>query len=272
MKCHFVDSRIDFFSALAEKLGSEFEFAPHSPAAVETFNQSDVILIGIPSSSDPLFQSRIALLNRITRTPGASPVVATLPQSERHTPRLVFEAGAYDCFVETVSIEEIRIVLRRAAKFKEMTEELGLLRSEAPTAGFRNVIGSNPKMRAIYSFAARVANSDATILITGETGTGKDLLARSIHEASPRISQPFVAVACSSLPEHLIEAELFGHERGAFTGANSSRQGRFEAAQNGTLFLDEVGELSPSLQVKLLRVLQERVFERLGSNTPRRFN
>src|SRR3954470_7287711 len=174
MKCHFVDSRVDFFSALAEKLGSEFEFSPHPPTSVDHFGTSDVILIGIPSSSDPLFQARITLLQQITRTPGASPVVATVPQGDRHAPRVAFSAGAYDCFVETVSIDEIRIVLRRAARFKEMTDQLGLLRNETPSAGFRNVIGSNPKMRAIYAFAARVANSDAAILITGETGTGKD--------------------------------------------------------------------------------------------------
>jgi two-component system, NtrC family, response regulator AtoC len=269
MKCHFVDSRIGFFSALAEKLGPEFEFAPQPTE--ETYNSSDVILLGVPACSDPVFQARMSLLHRIGRTPGAAPVIAAIPHAERHTTRLVFQAGAYDCFVETASIEEIRIVLRRAAQFREMTEQLGHLRGEAPNVGFRNVIGSNPKMRAIYAFAARVANTDASILITGETGTGKDLLARNIHEGSQRVSQPFLSVSCSSLPEHLIEAELFGHERGAFTGANNSRQGRFEAVQTGTLFLDEIGELSPGLQVKLLRVLQDRLFERLGSNTPREF-
>src|SRR4051812_39395550 len=105
MKCHFVDSRIEFFSALAEKLGSEFEFAPHPPTSEDDFGASDVILIGIPSSSDPLFQSRIALLQRITRTPSASPVVATVSQGDRHAPHVAFSAGAYDCFIETVSID-----------------------------------------------------------------------------------------------------------------------------------------------------------------------
>src|SRR5437868_8067523 len=124
-------------------------------------------------------------------------------------------------------------------------------------------------MRAIYTFASKVAASDATVLISGETGTGKELLARAIHRASNRGREPFVAVACSSLPETLIEAELFGHEKGAFTGASAARRGRFEAAERGTIFLDEIGELSPGMQVKLLRVLQERSFERLGSNQRR---
>jgi DNA-binding NtrC family response regulator len=126
--------------------------------------------------------------------------------------------------------------------------------------------GTDGTMRPVFSLASKVAPTDANVLITGESGTGKELLARSIHLASPRASQPFVAVACSSLPETLIEAELFGHEKGAFTGANALRVGRFEAAGEGTIFLDEVGDLAPTLQVKLLRVLQERTLERLGSN------
>jgi DNA-binding NtrC family response regulator len=271
MKCYFVDSRLDFFLVLAEKLGAEFELSPAPPGA-DGYRACDVLILGIPSPGDGVFQERLALLHKMVRTAGAPPVVAYVPQSERQIVRTVFEAGAYDCFVETSSIEELRIVLRRAAKFKEISDELNRLRNETESAlGFRNVVGSNPKMRAVYAFASRVANTETSVLITGETGTGKDLLARSIHETSQRAAKPFIAVSCASLPEHLIEAELFGHERGAFTGANICRQGRFEAVQGGTLFLDEIGELSPGLQVKLLRVLQDGLFERLGSNTPRKF-
>ncbi len=272
MKCHFVDSRFDFFQVLSQKLGSEFEFSP-APACTDQFKSCDVVLLGIPAVSDEIFQERILLLQKIMRTPGAAPVIACVPQSEREVARAVFQAGAYDFFVETSSIEELRMVLRRAAKFKQMTDELDRLRKESPLdSGVCDVVGANPKMRAVYAFAARVANSETSIVITGETGTGKDLLARTIHEVSNRQSQPYMAVSCASLPEHLIEAELFGHERGAFTGAGNSRQGRFEAVQGGTLLLDEIGDISPGLQVKLLRVLQERVFERLGSNTPRKFS
>jgi DNA-binding NtrC family response regulator len=271
MKCLFVDSRLDFFTVLAEKLGSEFDLTPAPPGA-EHSSSCDVILLGIPPLLDSLFQERMLFLQKVMRSPGAAPVVACVPQSERQIGRMMFEAGAYDCFVESSSIEELRIVLRRAAKFKEMNDELDRLRKEAPEAAFRSVIGSNPKMRAVYGFASRVANTETSVLVTGETGTGKDLLARSIHEASQRASLPYIAVSCASLPEHLIEAELFGHERGAFTGASCSRQGRFEAVHGGTLFLDEIGELSLGLQVKLLRVLQDGVFERLGSNTPRKFS
>jgi len=128
------------------------------------------------------------------------------------------------------------------------------------------LVGNSPKMRQIHSLINKVADSNSTILITGESGTGKELAARAIHELSPRRDQPFVPVNCGAIPEELLESELFGHVRGAFTGAVNSRQGRFQLANGGTLFLDEIGEMSPKLQVKLLRVLQERQFEPVGSD------
>jgi transcriptional regulator with PAS, ATPase and Fis domain len=128
------------------------------------------------------------------------------------------------------------------------------------------LVGNSPKMRQIHSMINKVADSNSTILITGESGTGKELAARAIHELSPRRGQPFVPVNCGAIPEELLESELFGHVRGAFTGAVNSRQGRFQLANGGTLFLDEIGEMSPKLQVKLLRVLQEREFEPVGSD------
>jgi two-component system response regulator AtoC len=184
--------------------------------------------------------------------------------------RTAMLAGASDHFVESGSMEELRHILRRAAQFHEMNRELQRLRFSGRELGdFMSIVGSDQKMRAIFTLASKVASTDATVLITGETGTGKELLARAIHQASQRARQPFVAVACASLPETLIEAELFGHEKGAFTGAATARRGRFEAAERGSIFLDEIGELTPGLQVKLLRVLQERTFERLGSNQAR---
>jgi DNA-binding NtrC family response regulator len=178
--------------------------------------------------------------------------------------------GAYDCFVETSSMEELRVVLRRAIEFHLLKQEVEKLRSSQQINGsFHPIIACGPKMRAILEFSSKVATTDATVLLTGETGTGKEILARAIHDGSARSAAPFVPVCCTSLPETLIEAELFGHEKGAFTGAFAARQGRFEAAGKGTIFLDEIGDLPPELQVKLLRVLQERSFERLGSNQSR---
>jgi transcriptional regulator with PAS, ATPase and Fis domain len=142
-----------------------------------------------------------------------------------------------------------------------LTEE-----SAEVSSAMNPLVGNSPKMRQIHSLINKVADSNSTILITGESGTGKELAARAIHELSPRRDQPFVPVNCGAIPEELLESELFGHVRGAFTGAVNSRQGRFQLANGGTLFLDEIGEMSPKLQVKLLRVLQERQFEPVGSD------
>jgi DNA-binding NtrC family response regulator len=270
MKCHFVDSRADFFSVLADKLGSEFVWESVSSGDHEQLIDCDVIVLGLPDSEQPEFATRQAVLQKVASNPAGVPVVAFLASHDRQMARTAMLTGAYDYWVETSPMEELRIILRRAAQFHELNRELQRLRvSGLELQDFVSLVGCDQKMRAMFCLASKVAATDATVLITGETGTGKEVLARAIHQASPRAKQPFVAVACSSLPETLIEAELFGHEKGAFTGATSSRRGRFEAAERGTIFLDEIGELSPALQVKLLRVLQERSFERLGSNQAR---
>jgi DNA-binding NtrC family response regulator len=183
------------------------------------------------------------------------------------------EKGAYDSLASPPDMVELRLLLRRAHKFRQAVKELTQLRSEQPSPGrLQELIGSSEVMQQVFALAQKIAPCDVNVVITGETGTGKELLARAIHRLSPRAPSPFVAFSCSSLPETLIEDELFGHERGAFTGALLARRGRFETADAGTLFLDEIGDLSLNLQAKLLRVLQERSFERLGSSTPRQVN
>jgi two-component system, NtrC family, response regulator len=270
MLCHFIDHRTDFFALLAEKLGADFDLQPVSADDRELLTACDVIIIGLPLPDHADFQSRLSLLQKIVRNPLSVPVVAFLACPDRQLALTALMAGAYDHFVESGSMDELRVILRRASHFYELNRELQRLRvSGLELSDFVSIVGCDAKMRAIFSFASKVASTDATLLITGETGTGKEVLARAVHQASSRAQQPFVAVACSSLPETLIEAELFGHEKGAFTGATAARRGRFESAERGTMFLDEIGELSPGLQVKLLRVLQERTFERLGSNQPR---
>jgi DNA-binding NtrC family response regulator len=269
MKCYYLDPRSEFFAILGEKLGEPFELFPAASDDLDKLH-GDVIIVSLPVPEHPDYVPRLALLERVARNRAGVPVVAFIAAPDRELARRVMLSGAYDSFAESQSMEELRIVLRRASQFHEMNREVRRLRATSlELSDFVSIVGCEPKMRAIYTFASKVAATDATVLVTGETGTGKELLARAIHKASPRASGPFIAVACSSLPETLIEAELFGHERGAFTGANAARKGRFEAAEGGTIFLDEVGELSPGLQVKLLRVLQERTFERLGSNQSR---
>ncbi len=174
--------------------------------------------------------------------------------------------GACDFLTKPIDPEYLRLVVRRALRERSLQDEIMLLREQMQQRySFQNILSKNPQLHAIFELINNVAQTTTTVLVEGETGTGKELIARAIHQASARLRPgPFVAINCAALPESLLESELFGHEKGAFTGAIGQRQGRFELAHGGTLFLDEIGEISPATQVKLLRVLQERRFERVG--------
>jgi DNA-binding NtrC family response regulator len=175
--------------------------------------------------------------------------------------------GAYDYLSKPFNIAEVSMIAQRALERSRLIDENRYLQNELLSRyKFETIIGDSEKMQAAYVMAAKVAKQNVTVLITGESGTGKEILARAIHYQSTRGDKPFVKVNCAALPEHLLEDELFGHEKGAFTDASAQRIGRFEWAHQGTLFLDEIGEIAPSVQVKLLRVLQEREFERIGSS------
>jgi two-component system NtrC family response regulator len=173
--------------------------------------------------------------------------------------------GAFDYITKPFKNEELKLTVRKAIDMHRLVRENRLLTHELQQRfSFGNIVGRSKSMRTVYELIEKVAQTRATVLITGESGTGKELIARSLHFNSPRRDKPFISVSCSALPESLLESELFGHERGAFTGAYTLRKGRFELADGGTLFLDEVGDMAPALQVKLLRVLQEMNFERVG--------
>ncbi len=175
------------------------------------------------------------------------------------------QAGAYHYITKPVNLDELELVLDRALKARRIEAENVALRAELDQKyGLENLIGESAPMRQVFETVQQVAPSRATVLVTGETGTGKELIAHAIHNLSPRKNGPFIAVHAAALPTTLLESELFGHEKGAFTGAVERRMGRFELADGGTIFLDEVGELEPQMQVKLLRVLEERAFERVG--------
>jgi DNA-binding NtrC family response regulator len=174
------------------------------------------------------------------------------------------QLGAFDYLLKPFSTEQIDMVLQKAAKFDRLVKVNQELTSVAESAGLRRIIGDSPPMRALQDLIRSVARTDATVMISGETGTGKELIAHAIHHESLRRAKPFIRVNCAAVSESLIESEFFGHEKGAFTGALSSRIGRFELADGGTLLLDEVSEISLPLQAKLLRVLQERELERVG--------
>jgi DNA-binding NtrC family response regulator len=180
--------------------------------------------------------------------------------------RAVKEEGAYHYFERPVDPDRLRIVIDRAVEFTAAKRENELLRRQLQDRGaFGELVGKSESMREVYSLIEQVAPSSASVLITGESGTGKELVARTIHQLSPRKNAPFIAINCSAIPETLMESELFGHEKGAFTGAASRRQGCFELADTGTLLLDEIAEMPALLQTKLLRVIEERSLRRLGS-------
>ena len=176
--------------------------------------------------------------------------------------------GAYDYLTKPVDLQRLKILLDKIVERQETLREVKTLRRQLRDQGaFGSMIGNSPAMRKIYSVIEQAAPTSASILITGESGTGKELVAQTVHQLSPRAAFPFVAINCAAIPETLLESEIFGHEKGAFTGAADRRQGCFELADRGTLFLDEIGEMTLATQVKLLRVLQERTFRRLGGRT-----
>jgi DNA-binding NtrC family response regulator len=197
------------------------------------------------------------------------PVVVITGSDDRKDALEAIRRGAYGFFPKPFDEAEVMHIVTQAARVRRLECEVLRLRSELEMfRGFGRFVGSSPTLECVLKQARAVADTAATVLITGENGTGKEVLARAIHEESPRRDKPFIAVSCAALPETLVESELFGHEKGAFTGADRARKGRFELADGGTLFLDEIGELTLAAQVKLLRVLQERSFERLGGTRP----
>ena len=185
----------------------------------------------------------------------------------RSTAMEFLQRGAFDCIRKPPSLVEFKVIVGRAYEHGQMKAELDKMRRAMSAAqGCDRLVGSSGRAQVVYDLIQRVANLSAFVLITGESGTGKELVASAIHNLGNRAKNPFVAVSCGAIPESLIESELFGSEKGAYTGSMGARAGYFEQAGEGTLFLDEIGELSPHTQVKLLRVLQQREFSRLGSN------
>jgi len=207
------------------------------------------------------------LLRQIKKMAPDLAVILTTAQATVKAAVRAMRLGAFDYIRKTVGADELRAAVNRAAEHGNLAREVRRLRSEIERArGLVELIGQSPPMRQLFSLVERVANSDATVLIVGESGTGKELLSRTIHRIGPRAEQPFVAFDCSALSPSLLEAELFGHEKGAFTGAGKARRGLFREAHRGTIFLDEIGDIAPSVQNKLLRVLQEREIKPVGGD------
>jgi len=207
----------------------------------------------------------LELLNKVKEKNPDLPIVVITAFAEVDKAVQAMQAGAFNYLAKPFSNDELIITLKKAAQHYSLIRENCRLRDEIKgKSGFGGMVGKNPKMLQVYQLIEKVAPTHASVLITGESGTGKELVAKAIHVNSPRESRPFIAVNCAALSENLLESELFGHEKGAFTGAVAMRKGRFELADSGTIFLDEVGEIPLALQSKLLRVLQEKTFERVG--------
>ncbi len=217
---------------------------------------TDLIMPGI---------SGIEILKEISTLNIKTPVLVITAFGTVQTAVEAMKLGAFEYVTKPFNLDEIMIVINKALNLSKLQKENLMLKMQLMKKyKFEGIVGDSPSMQVVYRLIEQIADTDSTVMILGDSGTGKELIAKTIHYNSSRSQGPFVPLNCAAIPRDLLESELFGHEKGAFTGAINTRIGRFELAQNGTIFLDEVGELDPSLQVKLLRVLQEREFERVG--------
>ncbi len=210
----------------------------------------------------------MALLRRAHELDPAMPVIVVTGFATIESAVEAVKGGAFDYLPKNFSVEQLRVAVDRALRHRSLQVENANLRTQLQQAlGFENIVGTSPAITRVFELVKKAARSEANILVVGESGTGKELIARAVHANSPRAAQAFVPVDCASLPEQLLESELFGHEKGAFTGAVRSKPGLMEVAHRGTLFLDEIAELPSTLQVKLLRALQERQLRRVGGTS-----
>jgi DNA-binding NtrC family response regulator len=255
-------------SGLLRREGYEVEQAESGDAAVARIaaEPMDLVLTDLALGSGP---SGMDVLRAVRETQPETPVVMITAHGSEKIAVEAMKSGASDYVPKPFDNDEIRLVVRRALERTRLERENRLLRDRIDREWrFENLIGSGRAMAQVFETVRKVAETDLTVLIRGESGTGKELVAQALHQRSARRARPFVAVNCAAISRELVESELFGHERGAFTGADARRLGKFEAAHGGTIFLDEIGDMPPATQAKVLRVLQERTLERVGGNQP----
>jgi DNA-binding NtrC family response regulator len=263
-----VDDEPNARSALSEILSDEgyaVETAADGFKALARYDEggADLVLTDLKMPG----MDGVELMGKLREKDAELPVVVMTAFGAIETAVAAMQAGATHYLTKPLNADELVLVLARALAARELRREAAQLKTlVSERYRFENIIGNAPEMQEVFKSIAQIAPSRATVLIGGESGTGKELVAAAIHQRSPRKDKPFVRLHCAALAESLLESELFGHERGAFTGADRRREGRFEQADGGTLFLDEIGDITPSTQVKLLRVLQERELERVGGN------
>jgi len=246
-----------------ERAGYTVEEAPDGTSAIEKVRARRYLLVlsdlKLPGNSG------IDVLREARRAEPTLPVILVTAYGSVEEAVTAMKEGAFDFIQKPVDLDHLKLLLERAAKQQELLRENLLLREEySARYGFPQIVGEHPAMKEASQITQRVAATDSTVLLLGESGTGKELFARAVHHLSPRADHPFVALNCAAIPEGLVENELFGHERGAYTGAGARKLGKLELAHRGTLFLDEIGDLPLAIQSKLLRVLEEKKFERVG--------
>jgi DNA-binding NtrC family response regulator len=254
---------LEVIGDILKKNGYEVVAAPNGAAGIRELERKyfDLVLTDLVM---PDVDGMEVLNHVVSTSPKAICIILTGHGTIKSSVEAI-KKGAFDYITKPITGDELLVVIEKSLKFRNLEEENIRLKKELQqTYGYDNLVGTSNAIKNIYDLIEKVADTDGTVLISGASGTGKELIARAIHYNSSRCDRPLVVINCGAIPEELLESELFGHEKGAFTGAYKSRIGRFEMANGGTIFLDEIGEMSPALQVKLLRVLQEKKFERVG--------
>lgn len=246
----------------------EVHQAQDEPSALKIMNSKQPAVVTLDLGLPPKPHDSVVgmgLLGKILQIEPGTKVIVVTGNNDRENAMHAVSRGAWDYYHKPIDVDELKIILSRAFHVNTLERESREHQKDLENSGrLDELIGSSPEMNKIFAVIRKVADSDISVLVFGESGTGKELIARSIYNQSARSDKAFIAINCGAIPETLLEAELFGHEKGAFTGAHVQRKGKVEYAEGGTLFLDEIGELPPLLQVKLLRFLQERVIERIG--------
>jgi two-component system, NtrC family, response regulator len=268
-KLLLVDDDEDICAQMKWALADDYEvvMAGDRVAATAAFTAENPVVtvldLGLPPCPNEPDEG-LAALSELLVLDRLAKVVVVSGQGDKQNALRAVGAGAYDFLCKPVDLDELKLVLRRSAYVAQLEREYRVLQDSARPDAFEDMLGSSLQMQAVFAFVRKVATTSAPVLILGENGTGKEMVARALHRRSLQRGGPFVAINCNAIPENLLESELFGHEKGSFTGAHAQRRGLIEAAAGGTLFLDEIGELPSPLQIKLLRFLQEKTFQRVG--------